>query len=204
MKKQDIVIIDYGMGNLRSVEKAFQYTGLSARIISDSRELKTADKIVLPGVGAMQDAYSELKRNNFIEPLIENITINKKPFLGICLGFQLLFDSSEESGGVQGLGIIPGRVVRFNIKEKVPQIGWNTIKIIQKHDLFEKVGSGSYVYFVHSYYAIPEEEKVTATITTYGIPFTSAICHNNITATQFHPEKSQKPGLQIIKNFGKL
>ncbi len=201
MNKQDIVIIDYSMGNLRSVEKAFHYVGLPARIISEPAELYSADKIVLPGVGAMKSAYEELAHKGFIDPLKENIIVNKKPFLGICLGFQLLFDNSEEDGGVDGLGIIPGRVVRFNTQEKVPQIGWNTIKVMSKNPLFKKVLSGSYVYFVHSYYAIPDNPGDTAALTTYDVTFTSAVCRDNIMATQFHPEKSQKIGLQIIKNF---
>jgi len=204
MTKQDIVIIDYSVGNLRSVEKAFQYAGLPARIISTPAELHAADKIVLPGVGAMSKAHKELNDNGFISALSENILMKQKPFLGICLGFQLLFDTSEEDGGSKGLGIIPGRVVRFQKPEKIPHIGWNNLNIKKKLPLFKKVPSNPYVYFVHSYHAMPDDEEVVASYTLYGEKFVSAICSDNIMGTQFHPEKSQKWGLQIIENFGAL
>ncbi len=202
--KQKIAIVDYGRGNLRSVEKALIYLNYGAFITSDPKELKKADKIVLPGVGAFGDAINELTKNNLIEPLKEMILEKKKPFLGICLGFQLLFEGSEESPGVKGLSLIKGKVVKFKISQKVPHMGWNQIYIKKDTPLYKEISSGSFVYFVHSFYAICNDKNDIATITDYEIDFTSSVVKDNIMATQFHPEKSQKVGLQILKNFGEL
>ncbi|MDE2217024.1 MAG: imidazole glycerol phosphate synthase subunit HisH [Planctomycetota bacterium] len=206
-----IVIVDYGMGNLRSVEKGFERFGFDVKVTDHPREVENADKLVLPGVGAFQDAMEGLRQRGLIEPLKEWIQ-SGKPFLGICLGLQLLFSKSYEDGEHAGLGIIPGTVVRFEFSEneingrlKIPHMGWNQI-IFQKKDnpILKNVSPNAYMYFVHSYYVCPEDESVIATETEYGVRFASMIWHKNIFATQFHPEKSQQYGLSIIKNFGSL
>ncbi|MCX7919746.1 MAG: imidazole glycerol phosphate synthase subunit HisH [bacterium] len=199
-----IAIIDYGMGNLQSVQKAFLKLGFSAEIISDANKLNNVSHIVLPGVGAFKDAMYGLNQTGFIEPLMQSIQTGK-PLLGICLGLQLLFTESSEGGRYQGLNLIPGRVDRFPDSVKVPQIGWNQIKQTKPNNpLLQGVPDNAYVYFVHSYYVIPEDNTVIATTTEYGIAFTSMIWKDNIFATQFHPEKSQKIGLQILANFATL
>ncbi|MEA3465062.1 MAG: imidazole glycerol phosphate synthase subunit HisH [Thermodesulfobacteriota bacterium] len=208
-----ITIIDYGMGNLRSVQKGFEKVGFSAQVTDDPRVVAKADRLVLPGVGGFRDCMNHLCDGGFIEP-IQQFVASGRPFLGICLGLQMLLTQSEEFGQYLGLDIIPGRVLRFsedmeldgvNGKEilKVPHMGWNRI---QHSDipLFKGVEQGSYVYFVHSYYVQPNDNAVVAATTDYGIDFCSAVCRDNVMATQFHPEKSQKVGLTMLKNFGEL
>ncbi|MBI1921240.1 MAG: imidazole glycerol phosphate synthase subunit HisH [Geobacter sp.] len=205
-----IAIIDYGMGNLRSVQKGFEKVGFDAVVTQDPKVVLEADKIVLPGVGAFADCMRNLEQGGFVEPILKVIR-DGRPFLGICLGLQLLFTESEEFGLHKGLDVIPGRVVRFpeemeeNGEElKVPHMGWNQISFRRQSPVFSGIEEGSNVYFVHSYYVKPEDEGVIATTTNYGIEFCSSIWKDNIVATQFHPEKSQEIGLKILKNFGEL
>jgi len=205
-----ITIIDYGMGNLRSVQKGFERLGFDARVTADPGDVERAGKLVLPGVGAFRDCMENLRSGGFVEPIKRHIE-SGRPFLGICLGLQLLFTESEEFGRHQGLGIIPGRVVRFPAEMrqggealKVPHMGWNQITVRRQAPIFKGVADGSSVYFVHSYYVVPEDDSVVATVTDYGIPFCSSIWRDNVMATQFHPEKSQQVGLTILKNFGDM
>lgn len=197
-----IAIIDYGMGNLRSVQKAFEKVGYAARITNEPDHLAQASKIVLPGVGAFEDAISELRRRNLVRPILAAIDAGK-PFLGICLGLQLLFDTSYEGGRHQGLGVIPGEVVRFDLPPgyKVPHMGWNELRIRRSAPLLSGLSDGTHAYFVHSYYVVPRDSDVIATETDYGVPFVSMIWRDNLMATQFHPEKSQSAGLTMLKNF---
>lgn len=203
-----IGIIDYGMGNLLSVEKAFRYIGEEAVVTNDAATLKKADKIVLPGVGAFDDALASLKKCG-IEAVINEAVVDKKPFLGICLGMQLLFDYSEETQNetpTKGLGILPGKIVKIPAKEgyKVPQIGWNSIHINPDCPLFCGVDEGSFVYFVHSYYLKAQNRSDVAATVDYSVPLDVAVWRDNICAVQFHPEKSGDVGLQILKNFVKM
>ena len=197
-----IAIIDYQMGNLRSVQKGFEKVGFAATITSDPRELDAADKVVLPGVGAFGDAMAELRRRDLVEP-IRNAVASGKPFLGICLGLQLLFDVGYEGGEHKGLGIFRGKVVRFDLPPtmKVPHMGWNRVTIKQPSPLLRDVPDGTYFYFVHSYYPVPEDPGLTALEADYGYPFCAAIARGNVFATQFHPEKSQADGLKLLRNF---
>lgn len=196
-----IAIIDYGMGNIKSVQKAFNYLGFKEVFISDkSDEILKADKVVLPGVGAFRDAIKTIRQNK-IDDVIYKIIEQKKPFLGICLGMQLLFDKSYENGQYNGLGIFKGEIVRLPETELIPQIGWNNLKILKKEPLFSNLNEQPYVYFVHSYYLETDAPIVSAT-TFYGKNIQVAVQKNNIFATQFHPEKSGDIGLQILKNFG--
>jgi glutamine amidotransferase len=205
-----ITIIDYGMGNLRSVQKGFERVGYEARVTSNPADVKGADRLVLPGVGAFKDCMDNLRLGGFIDPILNHVA-SGRPFLGICLGLQLLFSESEEFGRHQGLGIIPGRVVRFpaGMREKgeelkVPHMGWNQIVIRHAAPLLDGVDNGASVYFVHSYYVVPDDPETVATVTEYGVTFCSSIWRDNVMATQFHPEKSQQVGLRILENFGKL
>lgn len=200
-----IAIIDYEMGNLRSVQKAFERVGHAATVTSDPAVLADADRIVLPGVGAFRDAIAALRQRKLVEPIHEAIE-SGKPFLGICLGLQLLFDKSFEDGEFEGLGIIPGDVLRFKVPPefKVPHMGWNQLEFRQRPAIFEGVDEGAYFYFVHSYYVAPREEAVIATETDYSLPFCSSVYRDNLFATQFHPEKSQAAGLRLLKNFAEL
>ncbi|TKS61354.1 MAG: imidazole glycerol phosphate synthase subunit HisH [Nitrospira sp.] len=198
-----IAIIDYGMGNLRSVSKAFEAVGHQAIVTRDAASIKNASHVVLPGVGAFGDCMANLERYGLIEPIKATIQ-SGKPFLGICLGLQLLFTESEEFGTHKGLGIISGRVRRFATDQalKVPHMGWNQVNVQRKCPLFEGIANGSNWYFVHSYFVDPTDRQIAATTTTYSIPFVSSIWKDNIVACQFHPEKSQAVGLRLIKNFG--
>jgi imidazole glycerol-phosphate synthase subunit HisH len=205
-----ITIIDYGMGNLRSVQKGFEKVGFEAVITDDPKVVLQADRVVLPGVGAFRDCMHNLEQGGFVEPIMK-IVADGRPFLGICVGMQLLFSDSVEFGLYPGLNIIPGHVVRFpeqmtvaGEKLKVPQMGWNQLSFKRRPPLFTAVTEGSNVYFVHSYYVKPDDSSVIATTTDYGIEFCSSIWKDNIVATQFHPEKSQAIGLQILKNFAEL
>jgi glutamine amidotransferase len=205
-----IAIIDYGMGNLRSVQKGFEKLGFAAEVTADPRVLLEADKVVLPGVGAFPDCMRNLEHGGFVEPILRVIR-EGRPFLGICLGLQLLFTESEEFGVHRGLDIIPGRVIRFpeGMEEygeelKVPHMGWNQLSFKRRPPVFAGLEEGTNCYFVHSFYVKPEDDGVVATTTTYGIEFCSSIWKENIVATQFHPEKSQEKGLAILKNFGDM
>ncbi len=196
-----IGIIDYGMGNLRSVQKALENVGASTRIVTRLHDLEGVDKLVLPGVGAMKPAMERLEALKFVDA-IRSFVADGRPFLGICLGFQLLFDVSREGGDVKGLGVLHGSVERFPDTVKVPQMGWNQLRIVQKDCLLCKgVKDGAFVYFAHSYYAKPDDLQVTATLTDYGFPYTSSVCRGNVWGVQFHPEKSQAVGLRILENF---
>jgi len=197
-----IAVVDYGMGNLRSVEKALQKVGAETLVTSDAEKIMGAEGLVLPGVGAFKDYMRNLKDYGLIAPLRQFIQ-SGRPFLGICLGLQLLFSESKEFGVYKGLDIIKGKVVRFpqNSILKIPHMGWNTIKIKREVPLLQNIKDESYFYFVHSYYAVPEDESIVTSTTHYGIEFVSSICHNNIFACQFHPEKSQELGLNILRRF---
>jgi glutamine amidotransferase len=200
-----IAIVDYQMGNLRSVQKGFEKVGHSAVITSNPHELARADKVVLPGVGAFGDAMAELSRRGLVEPVRE-AALSGKPFLGICLGLQLLFDVGYEGGTHQGLGILRGSVVRFELAHdfKVPHMGWNQLQFRRPAPLLRGLADGVYCYFVHSYYVVPAEASVVAAETNYPTPFCSMIWRDNLFATQFHPEKSQRDGLQMLKSFAEL
>lgn len=200
-----IVIVDYGMGNLRSVQKGFERVGCDAVISGDPELVARAEKVVLPGVGAFQDAITELRRCQLVEPLISSIRTGK-PFLGICLGLQLLFDRSYEDGEHQGLGILPGKVVRFDLPRpyKVPHMGWNQANIRRPAPILEGVDQGAYFYFVHSYYVVPDDPEVVAVESDYGGPFCAMVWRDNLYATQFHPEKSQQVGMKLLENFARL
>ena len=225
-----IAIIDYGMGNLRSVEKAFEKVGYDTVVTDKPEIIENADKIVLPGVGAFKDAIDGLQERNLIEPIKNHIKQNKL-FLGICLGLHLLFTRSHEDGVHEGLDIVPGEVVRFNAdrlnmdntdgqrevtgaldvlpvvnrqKLKIPHMGWNTIREKKDVSVLKGLPADPYMYFVHSYFVVPDRAEVIAAETEYGLPFVSMISIDNIFAMQFHPEKSQQYGLAILKNFGEL
>jgi glutamine amidotransferase len=200
-----IKIVDYGMGNLRSVQKAFEKIGAEAVIVTRPADVERAQKLVLPGVGAFRDAIHELRRTQLDRPVREHIAADR-PFLGICLGLQLLFDVSYEDGQWEGLGILGGKVVRFADQPdlKIPHMGWNTLEFAKPSRLFDGVPPGSSYYFVHSYYVVPDEESVIAARTEHGTRFVSAVARNNLFATQFHPEKSQSLGLRLLKNFAAL
>lgn len=198
-----ITIVDYGMGNLRSVQKACEKLGADAEIATTSDAIRSASKLILPGVGAFRDAIHELQRLDLVEPLKAHIRADK-PFLGICLGLQMLFDVSHEDGEWPGLGAFAGDVVRFPADPtlKVPHMGWNTLDYVQPQaPLFAGIPPQSSVYFVHSYFVRPQDKSLIAATTTYGVKFVSAIARGNVFATQFHPEKSQKVGLQLLSNF---
>ena len=200
-----IHIVDYGMGNLRSVQKAFEKLAVPAEICTHPKDLADCRKLVLPGVGGFRDAIAELRRLDFIDPIKAHIAAGR-PFLGICLGMQLLFDVSYEDGTWEGLGLIPGEVVRFpeNCDLKVPHIGWNQVAGSAECPLLAGIPHDSYFYFVHSYYVVPRDDSVVAGRTDYGVTFTSAIQSGNIFATQFHPEKSQQFGLKLLHNFAAM
>ncbi len=198
------MIVDYGMGNLRSVEKAFEASGARPKVSSQIKDVERAEKLVVPGVGAFTHAMKELRSRRLIEPIKEKIK-SGAPYLGLCLGLQLLFSRSEEGDRVKGLGLVPGNVVRLRGKLKVPHMGWNTLEVKKSGcPILKRVKSGDYFYFVHSYYGVPEDKSWVLTQTSYGKHFCSAIWKDNIFATQFHPEKSQAAGLRIIKNFIEL
>ncbi len=206
-----IAIVDYGMGNLRSVLKAFETVGADARVTSKSSDILNAGAVVLPGVGAFRDCMKNLDRLNLIDSVKKSVA-GGKPFLGICLGLQVLFGQSEEFGAVEGLNLVPGKVLRFSPENplagepnlKVPHMGWNQVKIQKTSPLFEDVPDESYFYFVHSYYVRPDDPKIAVATTSYGKEFVSGIEYDNVHAFQFHPEKSQKLGLQMLRAFSRL
>lgn len=202
-----IALVDYGSGNLRSVFKALRYVGAEVRVVQRPEELRDARAAVLPGVGAFDDCMHALQRQELLEALRQFIRAGR-PFLGICVGYQALFERSEEFNScAAGLGLFRGRVVRFREQPglKIPQMGWNQIEILRPEcPLYRGIPSGCYVYFVHSFFPRPESEQIVATRTVYGEPFASSIWADNVFATQFHPEKSQRVGLRLLRNFVEL
>jgi glutamine amidotransferase len=204
-KSAPIAVIDYGMGNLRSVQKGIERAGFAAEVTRDAARIRSAPGVVLPGVGAFSACMNNLRDCGLVDPVREVIE-SGTPFLGICLGMQLLFEESEEFGRVRGLGLLPGRVMRFADAPglKIPHMGWNQIRKRKDVPHLRDVPEGAFVYFVHSYYVVPADESLIATTTTYGAEFTSAIAWKNVFATQYHPEKSQAVGLRILENFARL
>jgi glutamine amidotransferase len=202
-----IGIIDYDMANLRSVQKGFEHVGASAQIIRQPEQIRQADKLVLPGVGAIGDAVRTLRERNLDQPIIEHIN-SGKPFLGICLGLQMLFDVGYEDGEHPALGVLRGKCVRFEVDEKlglkVPHMGWNQLIVKHRSPLLRDLPAEASVYFVHSYHVVPQDRSLIATTTDYGGEFVSSIWRDNIMATQFHPEKSQAIGLKILENFAAM
>ncbi len=197
-----IAIVNYGMGNLRSVQKAIEAVGSSAEVTSDPDRVRRASKVVLPGVGAFADAMAELRRTGLGEAFREAV-LGGKPCLGVCLGLQLLFDVSFEDGEHVGLGLLPGRILRFAAQPglKIPHMGWNTLRIRRPCPLLAGVGDSPSVYFVHSYYARPDDPSVVTAEADYPEPFPAVVQRENLTASQFHPEKSQQVGLAMYANF---
>ena len=197
-----IAVIDYGAGNLQSVVKAFKFIGCDVCVTSDKEELKSASAAILPGVGAFGDAMNCLKNSNLVNPVLDFIETGK-PFLGICLGLQLLFQGSEESPGVSGLGVLDGRILKIPAETglKIPHVGWNSLDIKKKEGLFQNLEPNPYVYFVHSYYLKADKPEVVSSTTTYGVQIDASVQRGKLFATQFHPEKSGKTGLQMLKNF---
>ena len=200
-----VAIIDYDAGNIKSVEKALLHLGEEVMITRDREKILNSDKVILPGVGAFGDAMEKL-RSYGLDKVIYEVVEKKIPFLGICLGLQLLFEKSDETPGVKGLGILPGEVLRIPGKEglKIPHMGWNSIKIKKGARLFKDIPEDSYVYFVHSYYLKAQDEKIVTATTEYGTHIHASVESGNLFACQFHPEKSSHVGLQILKNFAKL
>jgi glutamine amidotransferase len=202
-----IAIVDYGMGNLRSVSKALESLGASIRVTAEAEDLARADKMILPGVGAFPAAMRELSARGLLEPVKAHVA-SGKPYLGICLGLQLLFERSEEGGGAEGLGVLHGQVRRFfssgDMALKVPHMGWNQVTGRGTCPLLRGIPEGSFFYFVHSYYADPADRSLIALESDYGGGFAAMVCRDNLYATQFHPEKSQAVGLQLLENFVRL
>ena len=195
-----VAIIDYGVGNLRSVEKAFAATGCDAVVSGDERELRNAERLVLPGVGAFGACMKALNERGFDQLVCERAR-EGTPVLGVCVGMQLLFEESDEFGSSRGLGLLRGRVRRFETDLVVPHVGWNRIHQQQRHALFEGVDNGSFCYFVHSFYCAPEDERVVVGQTEYGQRYASVVAQGNVCGVQFHPEKSQDVGLRMLRNF---
>lgn len=200
-----IAIIDYDAGNIKSVEKALNYLGEEAIITRDHDEIVNSDKVILPGVGAFADAMEKI-RHYGLEETIHEVVEKNIPFLGICLGLQLMFESSDEGLGVKGLGLLPGKIFRIPKSGdlKIPHMGWNNIKVKEDSRLFKGLPDNPYVYFVHSYYLQADDEDIVAATTEYGVKIHAAVEKDNIFACQFHPEKSSTVGLQILKNFVSL
>ena len=198
-----IGVIDYGAGNLRSVCNSLKKLSVDCHVVKAPSDLNKIQTMIFPGVGSFGDSSDQLKKQSLFEPIREWI-INDRPFLGICIGFQMLFDSSEESPGSEGLGIIPGKVIKFSEQKnlKVPHMGWNEVQIKNLDDpVWQKIDDLTHFYFVHSYFPKPNNPEVSSSTTGYGVDFTSSIRFGNIFGTQFHPEKSQKSGLRLIENF---
>ena len=198
-----IGVIDYGAGNLRSVCNSLKKLSVDCHVVKVPSDLNKIETMIFPGVGSFGDSSDQLKKQSLFEPIREWI-INDRPFLGICIGFQMLFDSSEESPGSEGLGIIPGKVIKFSEQTnlKVPHMGWNKVQIKNLNDpVWQKIDDLTHFYFVHSYFPKPDNPEVSSSTTGYGVDFTSSIRFGNIFGTQFHPEKSQKSGLRLIENF---
>ena len=205
-----IGVIDYEMGNIRSVQRALERAGGDVQLVTGPDQLARADKIVLPGVAAFEDAMTQLRSQELLEPIVQAVRTGT-PYLGFCLGLQLLFDVSYENGEHRGMGLIRGKVVRLDVEDypsdpplRVPHMGWNRIEWDKPCPMLEGIESGSHVYFAHSYHVVPEDKDLVATSTEYGYSFTSAVWKDNIFATQFHPEKSQSIGLRLLENFVKM
>ena len=198
-----IAIIDYDAGNMKSVEKAFQYLNEDAVITRDRKAILEADRVVLPGVGAFGDAMERLHSYDLVET-IQDAVKSGKPFLGICLGMQMLFEESDEVRPCRGLGLLPGRIERIETALKLPQIGWNALDILRPNAMTEGLENGSYVYFVHSFMAKPSDENDLAAVTDYGTRVPAMVARENLFGCQFHPEKSGEVGLQMLRNFAKL
>jgi glutamine amidotransferase len=199
-----IAVLDYGIGNLRSAEKALQHLGVDAALTTDPAVARQAAGVVLPGVGAFGRCMEQLRESG-LEPVVHEAVEAGKPFLGICVGMQMLFDSSEEAPGCKGLGIIPGEVRRLPVTtERLPHMGWNTVKIRTGSVLFDGIDDGSWLYFVHSYAPVPDDEAVTAATTEYAGTVVAAVEQGRVWATQFHPEKSAANGLRLLKNFAEV
>jgi len=198
-----IAIVDYGIGNLASVRKAFAKVGAEAKVTSSPDEIAGAEKVVLPGVGAFGKAVEHLAEHGLVEPVSKAIA-DGKPFLGICLGMQLLFEASEEAPGVKGLGLLKGNVKRFEGVPKVPQIGWNEVRQAKSSPLFASIPESAYFYFVHSYYVVPRDSATVLAFADYGGEYAAAVGKDNVCGVQFHPEKSQAWGLALLNNFAKL
>lgn len=200
-----IAIIDYDAGNLKSVEKALKYLGQDVIVSRDSSEILQADKVILPGVGSFGDAMNNLDHFNLVDT-IKKVAEKDTPFLGICLGLQLLFEKSDETPGAEGLGILKGEILRIPPKEglKIPHMGWNSLHFAHNGKLFQGIEEGTYVYFVHSYYLEAEEESIVKASAEYGVHIHASVEKENVFACQFHPEKSGETGLKILKNFTEL
>jgi glutamine amidotransferase len=198
-----IAIVDYGMGNLKSVEKGFKKVGIEAQVTSSPGAIDDAHAVVLPGVGAFRDCIRNLTDLSLTEAIVRSV--NKgKPYLGICLGLQVLLSESEEFGACRGLDVFRGKVLWFQISEKVPHMGWNNVKLVSRPPIMSDIPDNAYFYFVHSYYVEPEDKGIVAATTDYGITFTSMVWKDNVYATQFHPEKSQGLGLKVLEGFGRF
>lgn len=200
---KSIAIVDYGMGNLRSIQKAFEFLSYRAIVTDKKQKIGDASAVVLPGVGAFPKAMEELERRDLTETVKQGVK-SGKPFLGICLGMQILFEESDEFGSSRGLGIVHGKVTRFSEKLKIPHMGWNEIELFKRPDFLKDFPKKSFMYFVHSYYCEPKNKRIILTKTLYGKSFVSSIYQDNLVACQFHPEKSQKIGLEFLNNFGRL
>lgn len=208
-----IAIVDYGMGNLHSVKKGFERVGFPPEVTHDPDLIGQAEGLVLPGVGAFRKAMENLHARGLEKPILRYLE-SGRPFLGICLGLQLLFSESEEFGAERGLGFLSGKVVRFPGPDspawkggevlKVPHMGWNAIRICKNTPVLAGIGEGAHFYFVHSYYPIPTDSEIVATTTEYGVPFVSSVSQGKLYACQFHPEKSQSAGLRVLENFGRM
>lgn len=196
----EVVVVDYDAGNLRSVRRALEHAGARAIVSDDPRAVSAARAVVLPGVGAASETMEKLRQRRLVEPLLDVIA-SGRPFLGVCMGMQALFDFSEEGGSHPCLGVLPGRVVRFETDAPVPHMGWNTLDVVSSHPLLAGIESGAHVYFVHSYYPVPGEAAMVVAETEYGGRFASVVARDNVMATQFHPEKSGRTGLAIYANF---
>jgi glutamine amidotransferase len=203
LKEKKIAIIDYGMGNLRSVEKAFEFIGAKAQITDNAEEIMSSSGILLPGVGAFPDAMENIK-NQGLDKVLKEVVKNGTPLMGICLGMQLLFEESDEVRVTEGLGFLKGKIKKFEVDLKIPHMGWNNLIMDKQCKVLEEVKEGSYVYFVHSFYAQIEEKGVLNAHSFYGIDAPAVVSKGNVFGLQFHPEKSGEPGMQMLKNFWEL
>ena len=200
----DVVIVDYGAGNLRSVARAVAHAGVEPLVTAKPEDVANAKALIVPGVGAAEDTMANLRRGGLVEPILEYIA-SGRPFLGVCMGQQALFEVSEEGGEHACLGVLPGRIVRFPRGMTVPHMGWNTVELRDEHPVFEGIPNGSYFYFVHSYHPAPSDDTVVLGETEYeGVRFASVVGRDNVVATQFHPEKSGTAGLRLYANFIRL